>query len=158
MINKNRPHVLVLPEDDANRQIADAFALEVQDPRQIQVLPEAGGWLSVCTKFQSDHVKGMRNIPERHLILLLDFDNQNDRMDHIMQKIPPDLAPRVFLLGVQSEPEDLKKVGLGSYEKIGRKLAAECRERKREMWNHDLLERNAGELDRLDQTVRSFLF
>jgi hypothetical protein len=44
VINKYQPHVIVLPEDDANRQIGNGF-LQVPSlqARRIQILPEAGG-------------------------------------------------------------------------------------------------------------------
>lgn len=45
-VNRHLPHVLVLPEDDANRQIANGFLLHhAIGNRKIQVLEEAGGWL-----------------------------------------------------------------------------------------------------------------
>lgn len=108
--NKYQPHVLVLPEDDANSQLANGFVLEVKHNRRIQILTEAGGWLSVCERFVSEHVKGMRDYPERYLVLLLDFDGQTDRADKVKEKVPDDLKSRVFVLGVQSEPEELKKL------------------------------------------------
>jgi hypothetical protein len=157
-VNKYQPHVLVLPEDDANRQLANGFVLEVQHYRQIQILSEAGGWLNVCETFLSGHVKGMRQYNERYLVLLLDFDNQSDRPDKVKEKIPTDLRDRVFLLGVQSEPEALKQAGLGSFEDIGRRLANECRSRIRDVWTHDLLQQNASEISRLEQAVCHFLF
>jgi len=157
-VNKYQPHVLVLPEDDANRQLANGFVLEVQHYRQIQILPEAGGWTNVCETFLSEHVKGMRKYPERHLVLLLDFDDQSERSDKVKEKIPEDLRGRVFLLGVQSEPEALKQAGLGSFEDIGRSLGKECREGIEEIWRHDLLQQNASEINRLERTVRGFLF
>jgi hypothetical protein len=156
--NKYQPHVLVLPEDDANSQLANGFVLEVKHDRRIQILPEAGGWQSVCERFVSEHVKGMREYPERYLVLLLDFDGQTDRADKVKEKIPEDLRGRVFLLGVQSEPEDLKKIGLGSFEDVGRTLGKECRERANDVWTHDLLRHNVGELGRLEQSVRGILF
>lgn len=49
-INAYKPHLLVLPEDDANRQIADGFVLDSNcNYRAIQVLRVAGGWLKVTT-------------------------------------------------------------------------------------------------------------
>jgi hypothetical protein len=157
-INKFQPHVLVLPEDDANRQLATGFVLEVTNPRRIQVLPEAGGWRNVCTLFISEHLAGMRAYPDRHVILLLDFDDQTDRRAKIMLKIPEDLKSRVFVLGVKSEPEALKSAGLGSFESVGTTLAKECRDRHREIWLDDLLNENVPEIDRLEQAVRTFLF
>lgn len=51
-VNKYRPHVFVLPEDDANRQIAIGFSLdEGLDARSIQVLPSVGGWTRVRDEF-----------------------------------------------------------------------------------------------------------
>lgn len=157
-VNKYQPHVLVLPEDDANRQLANGFVLEVQHYRRIQILSEAGGWLNVCETFLSEHVKGMRQYTERRLILLLDFDDQSDRPDKAKEKIPEDLKDRVFLLGVQSDPEALKQAGLGSFEDIGRRLGNECRARIKDVWAHDLLQQNASEISRLEQAVCHFLF
>jgi len=120
-VNKYQPHVLVLPEDDANRQLANGFLL---DPflltRQIQVLSEVGGWKEVIDCFLSDHVSGMDKYSSRFMVLLLDFDRQNDRGHAAMALIPHRLIDRVFVLGVWSEPEALKGAGLGSYETIGR--------------------------------------
>jgi hypothetical protein len=64
----------------------------------------------------------------------------------------------VFVIGVQSDPQALKKAGLGLLEDIGRKLGKECREGIKDVWSHDLLRQNAGELGRLEQAVRGFLF
>ena len=56
-VNKYLPHVLVLPEDDANRQLANGFLLDrALMTRSIQVLAEAGGWTAVLDRFKSDHV------------------------------------------------------------------------------------------------------
>jgi hypothetical protein len=89
---------------------------------------------------------------------LLDFDNQIDRPDRVKDNVPEDLRNRVFLLGVQSEPEALKQAGLGSFEDIGKRLATECREGIKDVWAHQLLRQNAGEISRLEQSVRTFLF
>jgi hypothetical protein len=158
MTNKYVPHLLVLPEDDANRQLANGFVLGVQDERRIQVLVEAGGWSAVLERFLSDHISKMREYHERRMVLLLDFDERDDRLDQIKTRIPDDLTDRVFILGVQSKPEALKRAVPGSLEEIGSRLATECREGKREIWAHDLLRINSSELDRLQQIVRGFLF
>ena len=44
MSNKYLPHIHVLAEDDANRQIVNGFLLELNDNRAVKVLPLAGGW------------------------------------------------------------------------------------------------------------------
>ncbi len=38
MVNKYLPHVFVLPEDDANRQLANEFHVQINGLRQMQLL------------------------------------------------------------------------------------------------------------------------
>ncbi|BBK36487.1 hypothetical protein STAQ_15650 [Allostella sp. ATCC 35155] len=156
-VNKYRDHLLILPEDDANRQLANGFLLEA-DTQNIQVLPEAGGWLSVCEVFLADHVGAMRKYDRRYVILLLDFDDDPQRANKVNEQIPEDLRDRVFVLGASTEPESLKRAGLGSYETIGRNLATECRSGNQVVWENELLRQNAKELDRMRNTVCEFIF
>jgi hypothetical protein len=156
-VDKFKPHVFVLPEDDANRQLVNGFQLgETVNHRQIHVLEVAGGWSKVLANFQSDHVNGMVANQNRYMVLLIDFDGQ-DRIEQAKAFVPDDLTDRVFVLGVWTEPEDLKR-DLGSYETIGRALARDCREQTDETWGHDLLRHNASEIDRLRASVVPLLF
>jgi hypothetical protein len=101
-VNRNRPHVFVLPEDDANLQLATGFVLEFPT-RQIQRLPVAGGWREVFLRFESDHVSEMNKYPERLMVLVIDFDG-NDRLEEAQKVIPEHLTDRVFVLGAWAEP------------------------------------------------------
>lgn len=159
-VNKHLPHVFVLPEDDANRQIAKGFQLEVDwaKQRQMQVLEEAGGWVAVVERFLADHVAGMESNAGRFMVLLIDLDRQQTRQEDVRSKIPGHVANRVFVLGTLSEPEDLKSAGLGTYEAIGSALARDCRDETDTIWGHDLLRHNAGEVARLRERVRPILF
>jgi len=156
-VNRHQPHVMVLPEDDANRQLVKGFRHEDLDTRSIQVLEEVGGWTKVLDCFVSDHVADMDRFPSRFMVLLIDFDEKEDRLHYAKAKIPKRLTDRVFILGAWSEPEKLKPT-LGSYEAIGLKLARDCREETNTTWGHDLLRHNAGELDRLRKQVLPLLF
>lgn len=159
-VNKNRPHIYVLPEDDANRQLADGFFLDhsLWNRRSsFQVLPEAGGWRKALDSFQSDHIRGMERYPQRFMVLLIDFDGQGDRLDNAKAVVPDHLKDRVFVLGAWGEPEALK-ANLGDYETIGMAMAKDCREETDTTWGHDLLQHNASELDRLREHVRPILF
>jgi hypothetical protein len=149
--------MFVLPEDDANRQLANGFILGVAT-RQVQVLPEAGGWEPVLESFQSDHVASMDLHQGRSMVLMIDFDGHPERLELVKKKVPEHLIDRVFILGVLSEPEDLRRANLGSYEKIGSDMATDCREGRNTTWGHDLLKHNAGELDRLCKRVGTILF
>lgn len=156
-VNSPLPHVLVLPEDDANSQLANGFHLDLASPRQFQVLPVAGGWTKVLACFNSDHVSGMDRFPNRLMILLMDFDGRVDRLEESKARIPGHLIDRVFILGVWSEPEALK-ADLGPLETVGGLMAKDCRERTCTAWGHRLLQHNAGEIERLHERVRPVLF
>lgn len=158
--NKDQPHVMVLPEDDANRQLADGFYLQVESNRQrrMQILRPARGWTKVRDQFVSVHAREMRDCPLRFMVLLLDFDSDIERLARVRAQVPADLMERVFIIGALSEPEALKQAGLGTYEEIGSGLAKDCREETDTIWGHELLQHNASELDRLRQHVRPILF
>ena len=160
MVNRELPHVFVLPEDRANLQVATGFHLSVDWnlQRQMQVLQVAGGWREVLRRFNNNEVHGMDTCPCRYMVLLLDFDRRQDRLDLARAEIPARLAERVFILGTLTEPEDLKRAGFGNYEAIGSALATDCREDTATTWGHDLLQHNATELDRLREHVRPILF
>jgi hypothetical protein len=157
-VNRYRPHVLVLPEDDANRQLANGFLLEESLlPSRIQVLDEVGGWTEVLDRFKSDQVSEMDGFPNRFVVLLIDFDGKEDRLDRARREIPERLNDRVFVLGTWTQPEALRRA-IGSYETVGRALAKDCREDTNATWGHQLLRHNASEIDRLRQHVRPILF
>lgn len=160
MVNSYKPHVLVLPEDDANRELADGFHLEVDwsRQRQMQVLRIAGGWREVLKRFSEAEVQGMEKWPDRFMVLLIDFDRNADRLEIAKAAVPTHLTERVFVLGALSKPEALKPTLGPFFETIGSKLAEECREETDTTWKHDLLQHNAVELDRLRQHVRPILF
>jgi hypothetical protein len=154
-VNKYQPHVFVLPEDDANRQLANGFLLALST-KQIQVLTEAGGWAHVRDCFASDHVANMRIYRDRHMILLIDFDNDASRLETMKAVIPQELIDKVFVLGALSEPEALRH--LGSYETIGKMIAEDCRSGTHTILAHPLLRHNDSELIRLRNAVHGFLF
>ena len=158
-LNKLRPHIVVLPEDKANRQLANGFMLD-QSVRTtaIQVLPEAGGWMEVLNRFRSDHIHKMDRYPERFMILLIDFDGTPNRLTYAKSQVPHHLIDRVFILGVRTEPEDLKLANLGSYENIGLAMARDCQGGAGGIWDHDLLRNNCVELERSRERLVPVLF
>jgi hypothetical protein len=158
--NKYDPHILVLPEDDANRQIANGFILhQGLIPRAIQVLPVAGGWGHVVDKFMSDYVPTMRQYEHRCVVMLIDFDGHYEqRFNRVKNDIPGDLNDRVFVLGVLSCPEELRRNSRRTFEEIGKALSQDCVDDTRVMWGHDLLGHNEIELERMISSVKPFLF
>jgi len=149
----------VLPEDDANKELANGFLSRVDWTRyrRMQVLRPAGGWNKVLERFKSDLATAMDRYPKRYMVLLIDFDGRQDRLEKAKAVIPEHLADRVFVLGALSNPEALK-AALGPYESIGSAMADDCRKETDTTWGHELLRHNAGELERLREHVRPFLF
>jgi hypothetical protein len=159
-MNKYRPHVFVIPEDDANRQIANGFVLDPNlNERAIQILPPAGGWQNVVDNFRDVHAHELKRYSERRIVLIVDFDRQYEKRFQFMKnEIPNTEIDRVFVLGVLSEPEELKTSAGMSFENIGKELAQDCVGNRHHFWGHDLLQHNELELNRLISSVKSFLF
>ncbi|MBI5248582.1 MAG: hypothetical protein HY912_03735 [Desulfomonile tiedjei] len=158
--NKFKPHILVLPEDDANRQIANGFMLHPQlNGRFIQVLRPVGGWARVLDYFTEDLSFSVRQFDQRRIVMLIDFDQQHEkRFNYVRSRIPQELDDRVFVLGVLSKPEELRRVSNRTYEEIGWALSQDCVEDTRIMWGHELLSHNETVLQRMISSVKPFLF
>jgi hypothetical protein len=159
-INKYKSHIFVLPEDDANREIANGFILnENINNKTIQILPSAGGWKRVLEKFMDDYVSTMRKFPQRMIVLVIDFDGDyENRWNYVKEQIPEDLKNRVFVIGAQSEPENLKKDMNTNFEGIGEALAKDCSDKTDKNWGHALLKHNKTEIDRMILSVKPYLF
>jgi len=157
--NKYGTRILVIPEDDANADLVNGFLLHPPlDQRVIRVQSCAGGWSKVREKFHSDFENGMKRYPNRHVVFLIDFDERDDRLEKMTSAIPEALRERVFVLGIWKEAEEVTRVGLGTREEVGFKLASECFDEDKDVWNHDMLRHNANDLAKLEARLRQFLF
>jgi hypothetical protein len=159
-VNLYKSHLLVLPEDDANREIAVGFERHPKlQMRCFQIMPPAGGWSKVRDQFKNDYLPLLRRNSHCHVILLFDFDGRvEERRVLFEREIPSDVRTRVFLLGTQTEPEQLRKQHGKPLENIGRALADECHLNEDTCWHSPLLDHNRQERHRLNQTVKAFLF
>jgi len=164
MSNKYKQHILALPEDDANRQIANGFLLNPHlNIRTLRILPPSGGWSKALDLFKKRYLSGMRSCEKRMFLFLIDFDGDENRLKKIHDEIPDDLRDRVFALGSGSDPEALKRQShFNSLEEIGKALAEDCVHNcVHEMdstWGHPLLRHNKIELERLITDVKPFVF
>ena len=159
-MNKYVSHVYVIPEDDRDRQLADGFVLhhQVKDAR-IQVVPPAGGWAKVLETFRDEYIPRLRDYPDSHVVMLIDFDDQVEaRTARFDEEIPEEFEARVFVIGSSDEPETLRKALKIGFEEIGRRLADDCAAGTTVYWGHEQLQHNDAERQRLVKTVRPFLF
>lgn len=159
-INRFKPHLLILPEDRADEMLAHGFLLEPSvAARVVHVEQIANGWSKVLSRFEKELVPWLNQNFTGFVLLLFDFDDKPEvRLNMVRELVPKELADRVFVLGVLSEPEKLRnKVGM-PLEKIGLSLAQECTEGKSRLWGDDLLKHNEPELKRMLSIVKPFLF
>jgi len=158
-INKYKPQIIVLPEDDANEEIVNGFILALNvNERAIRIERPIGGWKKVLEKFADNIVPMMRQNAHSRVVLLIDFDKREDRLSYAKNYIPKDLADRVFVLGVQSNPESLRKATKRNFEQLGETLAKGCPDTMNDLWEHELLKHNQSELERMSVTVKEILF
>jgi hypothetical protein len=159
-MNKYGNHVYVIPEDEADRQLADGFVLHHQvKATRIQVMPPAGGWPKVIETFKDEYIPWLRNHHQARVVMLIDFDgNVEQRRIKFEQAIPPEFKDRVFVVGTRDNPEMLKNALNISFEEIGQSLADDCAADITNHWDHEQLQHNDAERQRMDRTVKTFLF
>jgi hypothetical protein len=159
-VNKYEQHVWVVPEDDANRQIANGFNLHpTLDATRVHVGRHPGGWLKVLAEFEQLHVDTLRKFTQRHLVLLIDFDGKGEeRTAQFKSAFPLGVADRVYVLGARDDPESLRTHTGLKFEGIGKALAGGCASGEPGLWSHDLLKHNEQERKRLMDAVKPFLF
>ncbi len=157
-INKYRPHIYFLPEDDATRQLAVGFYQKVPDQRLIQILPPAGGWTDVVEQFLVEYAPTMQDLEHRYVVLVIDFDGDAKRLQYIQSKIDPSLLSRVFVLGSLLEAENLRREIGKNFEVIGQMLAEDCENQTKTVWGHPLLQPFEHEIERARNTLGAFIF
>lgn len=159
-VNKYKPHLYIIPEDDADRQIADGFVLH---PRvaasQVQVVGPAGGWVRVLEIFLKEYIPLLRQNNNTYVALLIDYDGQPaERRGRFRDAIPEDLRARVFVVGPLDNPEALRQALGKSYEEIGGSLADDCDGDTADVWEHEQLHHNNDDRIQMITSVKPFLF
>jgi len=155
-VDKFKPHIFVIPEDDANRAMAIGFRLRMDHMRQMHIAGCAGGWSKALDLLTSEYVNAMERNANTFVVLLIDLDGDIDRTVNARALIPRTFVDRTFILSTLTKPEHLKP-DLGSFETIGSKLAEDCRNGVDTTAQHGLLHHNLEELGRLRQYVLPFL-
>jgi hypothetical protein len=159
-VNKYLPHVLIIPEDHADEQIANGFTKHDQvSLKQVQVMPCADGWPGVLSKFETQYIHYLRNNHKGYVILLIDFDNKyTSQRDRFGRATPDDLKDRVFVVGVRETPEALRQAVGKGLEAIGWELADNCYQGVEGLWADDHLKHNDPDRIKLVDAVKSILF
>lgn len=159
-VNRWEPHIVVIPEDEANLQLVNGFInYFAVNSRQLGLESPAGGWMPALTLFESDHVSYLRRYKKGNVVILIDFDGEEDaRRTYCENRIPDDVKPRTFLIGTRNQPEDLRREIKLSLESIGESAARDCAQNQTHFWGHDHLTHNLTELARLLPIAHPILF
>lgn len=169
-VNRQKPFLYLLPEDDHHRQVCLGFVKELstESGGQVQILSVADGWLKAfyavrhkqVDNTEGQYVKPLRAYRQGMLVILIDYDNDLDRLADNKHIIAEDLLDRVFVLGISSkDPKDLVTVKAAKdLEDIGSQLAKACANNAPGLWEHDLLRHNQTELSRMASSVKPLLF
>jgi hypothetical protein len=160
--NRFRDHVIILPEDDADRQIANDFCSShhlINANMNVQVVNEAGGWRRAQDLLEQTYVPYLQKFMRSRVVLVIDFDSRPARRIDVLRNIPKELQARVFVIRSLTNPEELKSSLNKTLEEIGIDIADQCaRETTDSLWNTDLLSHNRDEINRLSDEIRGLLF
>ncbi len=157
-LNKHKPGLYVIPEDDADRQIANGFLEDFRVQNAFQVMPPAQGREKVLSQIIEVYVPILQKYKQLKVIGVLDFDGRKDRYEQKLQEIPNGVRERVFLLGTLNNPEKLKASAGLHFESLGEKLAQECCDANFELWNNEQLVFLKDEVLRAKEELWTVLF
>ncbi len=158
-MNRYIEHLLIVPEDDAIRQIVNGFIADIAiSTNRVKVEPNAKGWSKARDSILSEYMPSLTRLQYRYLVVLIDLDDDSARLQQVRDQIPAECKDRMFVLGVASEAEDLRNKLNMTFEEVGRALAEDCRNSTSTVWTHELLSQNSEEIYRLRQSVSPFLF
>lgn len=136
-VNKYKPHLFIIPEDDADRQIAVGFELRGNiKARSLQIVNTAGGWLKVIDLIETEYIPILKKYPKSQVLGIIDCDNHPERIIESLNRFPEEFRDRIFLIGTLKDPQELKKNVNLSFERIGEDLGG-----RMSQWKSRYLER-----------------
>ncbi len=157
-VNRYKPHVCIIPEDDADRQFVIGFrSHHAVNVTAIDLREPAGGWEYVLDLFEREFIPRLKRYAGAHVVLVLDFDEADNRRAVCERRIPDELKPRVFLIGAWSNPESLRADLNMPLDRIGESVAESCLT-DNDFWDHPQLSHNAAEIARMTTALKPILF
>ena len=162
MANNYKNHLRVILEDKPYRDILNGVTLSTNIKGELlDVRNPCDGWPKVFKELENE-VKILENLKDRHLLMIIDFDEKfESRYKMFLTKVPSKYQNRVFILGVDNkESEALKGLfRISDFEKIGKKLVEDCPTSDLSNWKNKHLECNLIEIKRMkDLKVFDWLF
>jgi hypothetical protein len=157
--NKFNDHIVVLPEDDAIRQIAVEFqrSVGIRD-RFVTVEMPLGGWEKVRDRFATEWKRRLNASPKLRIVMLVDFDRDMDRRLGFEEVIGESLRNRAFVIGWPDNAEALRVSLNKSLGLIGKDAAESCVSNNPDFWQHERLRNNVDTVKQIRSEVQAFLF
>ncbi len=133
MPNRHKWHIVVVPEDDATRQLGNGLSNAFPAiATRIKFLREAGGWTDAVATIKDLELD---KYPNRRVLLIIDLDQDDTRLKFIRSQ--PEISKfnnRIFILGSFIASEQLKPVVKSrNLENVGQILGENC-----SYWNDSL--------------------
>ena len=134
MPNKYKWHIVVVPEDEATRQLGNGLSNAFPSiVNRIKFLREAGGWADAIATVKDLELD---KYSDRRVLLIIDLDQDDTRLGFIRSQ--PEISKfnnRIFILGSFKAVEQLKPIGEShNLENVGQRLGEDC-----SCWNDSLL-------------------
>ena len=152
MANNYKNHLRVILEDKPYRDILNGVTLSTNIKGELlDVRNPCDGWPKVFKELENE-VKILENLKDRHLLMIIDFDEKfESRYKMFLTKVPSKYQNRVFILGVDNkESEELKTFfSMSDFEKIGKKLVEDCPKSNLTNWQNRHLDCNLIEIERM---------
>ena len=126
-MNKNKPHLVIVPEDEAWATLTRGFFM-ARAEGNIKVDRTCGGYNKEMTHFKDKLQPKMASNPNMHVLLLVDFDRKfASRMTNFTQLVYPDYNKRAFMVGCKDEIQNLNtEYGGGKLEDLGQTMGNIC--------------------------------
>lgn len=123
-MNKYKDCLLILPEDRRLSEVVNGYLITGQrNQRKFQILPYERGWKHVFNRIK-ELKKDLDKYPNLRILLVIDFDKDQNRLNEFTEEIGEKYIERMFILGPYENVEALKRCcKTTSAEQVGKILA-----------------------------------
>lgn len=159
-MNKYKDTLIILAEDEALHAVVNGYLIHASvNQRACHLEKYERGWVHVKERIP-DYKKELKRYTSLRVLFVIDFDDNESRLQEFRDEFGDELQDRMFVLGPKSNVEKLKKcLEASSFEDVGKQLAEGCPIVKTEEnpWYCEQLGHIFSEITSLQQKVYPFL-
>lgn len=158
-MSSDKPYLIVLFEDGAYQDFFNGFRSHIRVTRQIHAKPVLKGVEKIKHEISDEKsitLKEMKKYEAAILLVLIDSDKRESRVQDMMERVPDFIRDRIFIISSAKNAEKTNSFfGGGKKEKLGWKLAESCINGACELWREDPLAHNVAMIERFQQKFPS---